>query len=123
MSIVGIGVDIVHLPRISALLARRGSKFPSRILSSNELSSWPNVPSDETSRSKFLAVRWAVKEAAYKALYPMFRPTWKELTYRSLTDGRKPEVIYHCDSATSISLHVSVSHDGEYVFATVLAEK
>jgi holo-[acyl-carrier protein] synthase len=36
--ILGIGVDIVHLPRIASLISRRGSnKLAKRILSSHEL--------------------------------------------------------------------------------------
>lgn len=61
-----------------------------------------------------------MKEAAYKALYPR-RPTWKDLTYSSF-DKRsksKPELVLH--SAVDTRLDVSVSHDGEYIVASVLA--
>lgn len=74
-------------------------------------------------------ISWAVKEAAYKALYPTCRPSWKDLTYRSLIEGRdpdKPKLLYtpsrRDESFKEGTLHVSVSHDGEYVFTTVLAE-
>ncbi|THH12630.1 hypothetical protein EW146_g7515 [Bondarzewia mesenterica] len=78
-------------------------------------------------RRVFLAVRWAVKEAAYKALYPVVKPTWKELTFvRSGSKSLKPVLQYqplNIEDAVRIGhLHASVSHDGEYVFATVLAE-
>jgi holo-[acyl-carrier protein] synthase len=70
-----------------------------------------------------------VKEAAYKAMYPYARATWKELSYTGLTATSKPRVEY-LPSAPSPDreenkigrLHVSVSHDGEYVYASVLAE-
>lgn len=77
--------------------------------------------------------RFAVKEAAYKALYPTVRPTWKELSFMSygeLFPGSKPQLTYESLNTTEgelgkidrLRLHVSVSHDGEYIAATVLAE-
>jgi len=59
-------------------------------------------------------------------LYPAARPTWKELTYLGLSDGRKPTLTYHPVNAESLKrvgqTHVSVSHDGEYVYSSVLVE-
>lgn len=71
--------------------------------------------------------RWAVKEAAYKALYPL-RPTWKELTYTTFDPqtGSKPALVFHPGgrdvSGQRPRLHVSVSHDGEYILAHVVTE-
>ncbi|KAK0486884.1 4'-phosphopantetheinyl transferase [Armillaria luteobubalina] len=122
--ILGIGVDVVHVPRIAALVARRGpERFAQRILSNEELLSWKTI--HEGDRSRFLAVRWAVKEAAYKAMYPAVKPTWKEFSFRSLGqefDGSKPLLFYRSPYPdTSVGeIHSSISHDGEYVFASVL---
>lgn len=70
--------------------------------------------------------RWSVKEAAYKALYPVLKPTWKELTYRGLQGRIKPTLKYHPvvpeEREKVGKIHVSVSHDGDFVFATVLAQ-
>ena len=72
-----------------------------------------------------------MKEAAYKAMYPTVRPTWKELTYESfgrLHAKSKPQLQYNplgpfsSQSDAVGKLHVSVSHDGEYIAATVIAE-
>ncbi|KAF8192541.1 4'-phosphopantetheinyl transferase superfamily, partial [Pholiota molesta] len=113
---------------IAALLSRRiPEKFAAKILSQEEYSQWETIaPSDER-RIRFLAVRWSVKEAAYKAMYPVVRPTWKEITYNGLSAmGRKPLVEYHPTSPDLRNkigrTHVSVSHDGDYVFSTVLVE-
>ncbi|KAF5387853.1 hypothetical protein D9615_000355 [Tricholomella constricta] len=130
MAILGVGVDIVHIPRIAALLQRRGSRLASRILSREELSQWESLPPSDVSRQvRFLAVRWGIKEAAYKAMYPTVRPTWKELAYRGLSEGNactKPALVYHPVAGTDNSrigpIHLSVSHDGEYVFASVTIE-
>lgn len=68
--------------------------------------------------------RWALKEAAYKALYPNYRPTWKDLTYYPLGAiklGSKPVLSFKYQQ--DLSFHCSVTHDGDYVFATVVVEK
>ncbi|KAK7061665.1 4'-phosphopantetheinyl transferase [Favolaschia claudopus] len=123
MSILGIGVDVVHVPRIVALLRRYPQKLPSRILSPYEASE-----SHLLVDPQFIAVRWAVKEAAYKALYPYHKPTWKQLSYHGFQNGRKPALVYTPQAPSDENtknwgpIHVSVSHDGDYVFASVLVE-
>ncbi|CAE6537224.1 unnamed protein product [Rhizoctonia solani] len=113
--ILGIGVDVCHIPRIARLLAH--TRFPARILSPPEHERFGLL--GESERARFLAVRWAIKESAYKALYPVYKPTWKDLTFLT-HESKKPVLTFH--SNKEIRLHASVSHDGEYVFATVLAE-
>ncbi|KAF5369817.1 hypothetical protein D9758_001113 [Tetrapyrgos nigripes] len=128
MAILGIGVDIVHVPRILNLIQRRGGdKFAAKILSERELQTWrpTRLERDSFREAQYLAVRWAVKEAAYKAMYPSFRPVWKELTYeRTGVTGAKPTLSFHPTLPTSRpgAIHCSVTHDGDYVFASVLVE-
>ncbi|KAI0921488.1 hypothetical protein AcW1_004553 [Taiwanofungus camphoratus] len=130
MGFIGIGVDVVYLPRIVSFIKRRTARrLASRILSNDELAAWDSIPPrDDLRRTRFLAVRWSVKEAAYKALYPLARPTWKELTFHGLqhgANGRKPTLEFRPTSPGLAvgTVHVSVSHDGEYVFANVLIEE
>ncbi|KAF9779274.1 4'-phosphopantetheinyl transferase [Thelephora terrestris] len=138
MGIIGIGIDIVHAPRIASLVARRTpQKLATRILSPNELREWKTIcppallPLPQTGKEldvfmaekwfRFLTVRWAVKEAAYKALFPLYKPTWKDLTvFKASGNGGKPGLAF--EKFGEVSLHVSVSHDGEYTVANVLAE-
>ena len=143
MGVIGIGVDIVHVPRLASLVRRRSpAKFAVRILSPSELSEWKTLSPSTTSapamtardsdviavvpeiskRVRFLAVRWAVKEAAYKALFPNHTPTWKDLSVSKEpgNDGGKPQLVF--GKFENVRLHVSVSHDGEYIVANVLAE-
>ncbi|KAJ1979997.1 hypothetical protein H4R33_005580 [Dimargaris cristalligena] len=72
----------------------------------------------------FLASRWAVKEAAYKALYPQRKLTWKEVALVKSTGSPKPylkiERAQECDGAGHS--HVSLSHDGDWVVAQVIFE-
>lgn len=143
--ILGIGVDICHVPRIARLACN--PRFAARILSPSEYAHFSSLSPSQ--HKQFLSVRWvdsyisrifkqtnqmsdlnlnfvnnrwAIKESAYKALYPSYRPSWKDLTFLSNKDSRKPILTVTSDGYEDITLHASVSHDGEYVFATVLAE-
>lgn len=76
--------------------------------------------------------RWAVKEAAYKALYPHTILTWHDLTLSQLQSshhynpstttiyrvGGKPKLDYD----KSVKFHVSISHEADLITAVVLAE-
>lgn len=80
--------------------------------------------------TRWLAGRFAAKEAARKAT-PAGAASigWKDVTVRVEDDNnafgtglsRKPEVVYRKDGAESRVGRLSISHDGEYVVATVLA--
>lgn len=62
--IVGIGTDIVEIPRILKVYEKQGEAFAKRLLSAKEL-----VELSETQfPERFLAKRWAIKEAVSKAL-------------------------------------------------------
>ncbi|KAH8554769.1 4'-phosphopantetheinyl transferase superfamily [Umbelopsis sp. PMI_123] len=90
--LLGIGVDIVHLPRIAKILTRRHSNCQllcRRILSPKEQvdfqARFPNATNQGPSGPdpdmvRFLATRWSIKEAIYKAMYPQRKLTWKEIT-------------------------------------------
>ena len=131
MDIIGIGIDILHIPRIASLVARRTPmKLAVQILSPSELREWGTlssqispVPASTTTEKwfRFLSARWATKGAAYKALFPLYKPTWKDLTVsKTPADGGKPRLTF--EGSVKVKLHVSVSHDGEYTVANVLAE-
>ncbi|KAG6820096.1 hypothetical protein H0H93_005408 [Arthromyces matolae] len=129
MTILGVGVDILHVPRIAALFHRRGSRLPARILSQAEFQQFQSIPQDLARQIRFLAVRWAVKEAAYKSMYPVVLPVWKELSYHGLGEGHlptKPVLEYHpfvsLNKLKIGTIHASISHDGDYVFAMVTVE-
>jgi holo-[acyl-carrier protein] synthase len=142
MTILGIGVDVLHLPRLTRHLC--DNRLARRILSPAELQNYLALPKeDHERRIRFLGVRyvcllrrsacsllnnsrWAVKEAVYKAVYPIVKPTWRDFTLQKPAGSPKPDLVYHPkDSQLSLRLgriHTSVSHDGDYTFATVIVE-
>ncbi|MFV8765830.1 holo-ACP synthase, partial [Yersinia enterocolitica] len=63
MAIIGLGTDIVEISRIEAVVERSGEKLARRILSPAE---WQHYQQHQQP-IRFLAKRFAVKEAAAKA--------------------------------------------------------
>lgn len=68
----GIGTDIVCVARMQANLEQHGERFAERILSEIELAEFTRL-SNPAMRARFLAKRFAAKEAAAKALGTGFR--------------------------------------------------
>lgn len=62
--ILGVGTDIVEISRIRTLFEKRADVFVKRLLADEELLLFNRAPHPE----RFLAKRWAAKEAISKAL-------------------------------------------------------
>ena len=62
--IFGIGTDIVEVTRIEASISQFGDEFAKRILAQSELASYQSAQL----KARFLAKRFAAKEAFSKAL-------------------------------------------------------
>jgi len=63
--VVGLGVDLVEIGRVSRLLARYGDRFVRRLMDSEEAA---GLPAAGSARVRALALAIAGKEAASKAL-------------------------------------------------------
>lgn len=63
---IGIGVDIVKIARVERVFEKYGHKFAGKVLSTEELEAFPID-------ARFLAKRFAAKEAIAKALGSGFR--------------------------------------------------
>jgi len=61
---LGVGVDLVEVPRLSAIIADKGARVFERLLTSAEREYCESRPDPAT----HVAVRLAAKEAVYKAL-------------------------------------------------------
>ena len=73
--IVGLGIDVLEVGRMAELLKRYGPRLWHRILTVQEIEQARGDP------ARFLASRWASKEAAAKALGTGFASgvTWKHI--------------------------------------------
>jgi holo-[acyl-carrier protein] synthase len=121
--IYGIGTDIVEIARIGEILHRFGERFARRILTDDELADYRNSAHPE----RFLARRFAVKEAVVKALGLGFR---EGLTLNSIGVTHdpygKPELVFREQAARYVhdlgitTRFVSISDERDYALAFVV---
>jgi holo-[acyl-carrier protein] synthase len=123
--IYGIGTDIVAVRRVEGIHARYGGKLAQRVLSPDEWGEYVQVANKE----RFLAKRFAVKEAFAKALGMGMRGpvsfTAMSVTHDPL--GRPgldwgPELGSWLLQRDIGPVHVSLSDEHDYVVAFVIAE-
>ncbi|QJC30788.1 holo-ACP synthase [Enterobacteriaceae endosymbiont of Macroplea appendiculata] len=69
MKILGLGMDIVHVTRITKIILRFKDLFAKKILTTNEIYQYYKCSNQKT---YFLAKHFAVKEATVKALHTGF---------------------------------------------------
>lgn len=127
MPILGIGVDLLHTARIKSLVlnslasnTRTLDTFARRTLSPNELAAFRQLPRDPVALSSFLSLRWAAKEAVYKAMYPI-RLRFPDITVEKV-DGKPVLRLEDAGKGNGLKFHMSASHDGEFLVATVVVE-
>lgn len=114
--IIGIGTDIVQIPRIERLVEKFGRKFVERILSKEELEVY-----DRKACRAFVARRFAGKEALSKALgQGIGRPLrFTDITIRNNELG-KPEVKIDGGIGEGMKIDISLSDDYPAAIAFVV---
>ncbi|MGQ0792978.1 MAG: holo-ACP synthase [Deltaproteobacteria bacterium] len=122
----GIGIDIVHTPRIKKLLEGWGDNFKRRIFTEAEIS---YCERHKMNHQRY-ASSFAVKEALLKALGIGMGRGVRLRDIETARDGSgRPSVIVRGAGKEMIrdlgitSIHVSISHDGDYAAAFVVLEK
>lgn len=117
MKIIGIGVDLLAISRISDLVARRGVvSFAKRILSDHELGLLKSCHDPVN----FLQTRFAVKEALFKATSSYKHLRWDEVSIVKEANG-KPNVIFHKEP--ELHAETSISHDQGFLVAMALVTR
>ena len=116
MAVVGVGVDVVDLPRFSAALARTPG-LADRVL----------TPDERSTRPTSMAARFAAKEALAKALGAPPGLRWHDAVVTSEPNGRPRLVVTGtvaaaCRALSVTALHVSLSHDVGQAVALVVLE-
>ena len=128
--IFGIGIDIVEIERIRTAVVRFGDRFPQRILGPRELERYRARGARSPERGlKFLATRFAAKEAVSKALGLGLRApmTWRAVEIVNDPSGRPVAVITSAGlrrfaEHRHLQLHVSVTDEKEVAMAYAIAE-
>ena len=122
--IVGVGVDIVSIDRVSGAL-KRIPEFAARTWTAGELEDCR----DRADRAAALSARFAAKEACLKALGIGWSPSvsWQDVEIRKLPGGQ-PELrltggaAQRAGAMGATRWHVSLSHDGGIATAFVVLE-
>ena len=126
MSVFGIGVDMVNIDRIKKLHQKYGKRFVTKILNSSELELFQQT----NDQDRFLANRFAGKEAATKALGTGFSQgiTWKDFGVSNKSSGQpelilsnKLEKLFIARGITSS--HISLADEQPWSMAFVILEK
>lgn len=133
--IIGIGTDIVLLDRIVALHERYGERLARRILGPDELVEYERrratgaVEHGVARSTRYLAKRFAAKEAFSKALGTGLRGPMTLLSLQVLNDRRGRPVAVARKAlapyleAMDVSAHISLSDEKDSALAFVILEK
>ncbi len=128
--IYGVGTDIVQVGRIAAASLRHGTRFAEKILGSDELAIYHQRCAQSNIRGvRFLASRFAAKEAFSKALGLGMREPMQWGAMQTLHDPSGAPRVVTSDalaewmSAASLTAHISISDEAEYVVAFVIVEQ
>ncbi|HZG93434.1 MAG TPA: holo-ACP synthase [Mycobacteriales bacterium] len=123
MAVIGIGVDLVDIVRLSTVLDRTPG-MADRVFSAAELAY--AGPSTDVGMRR-LAARFAAKEAVSKALGAESTVRWREVEVVS-ADGCRPELRLTGETAALAARagittwHLSLTHEGNLAMAYVVAE-
>jgi holo-[acyl-carrier protein] synthase len=123
--ILGVGVDLVRIERIRQAMARWQDRFLERVFTEGELA----YARRRRDPAEHLAARFAAKEAALKALGTglSMGVRWREMEVQRAR-GEPPRLALSGRTAALgaargvRTFHVSLTHDGDYAMAQVLAE-
>ncbi len=125
MILLGLGTDIIDLMRIEAAQKRSGTRLARRVLSTTEWELYQKHPQSV----RFLATRFAVKEATAKAFGTGMRNglAFKQFEVFNNNLG-KPNIRLYDRAAeiakemAVIAIHVSLTDERRYACATVIIE-
>lgn len=122
--IIGIGTDIVSIERITKLLnSERREKFLKRILTDYETQRYKNL--QDKRAISYLAKRFAAKEAVAKSLgVGIGAIAFNEIEICN-NDLGQPYIRFlkQFPEVTELSFAVSITDDGSFAAATVIAFK
>ena len=122
MNILGIGIDATDIPRVAELLEKYGARFLHRVFTPGEIA----YCTKRRNPAPHLAGRFAVKEAAMKALGTGLSRgvTWKDIEV--VRGGGPPRLELHGGAAQRAATMqvrrslVSITHSDSLAMAQVM---
>ncbi|EHH1024327.1 TPA: holo-ACP synthase [Vibrio parahaemolyticus] len=125
MAILGLGTDIAEIERIEKALGRSGEPFALRILSEDEMAKFSQLKQ----QGRYLAKRFAAKEAASKALGTGIAQgvTFHDFTVSNDELGKPVLMLSGVAKKMAQTMgvnhvHLSISDERHYAVATVILE-
>ena len=135
MPIVGIGCDVTQISRVARLLGRYGPRFTRRMLHRAEAERLEELGAASERGARFVASRWAAKEAVVKSLGGT-RVCFTDVQIGSgggpadnAGAPAQPVIAWHSAARAHVaargiaSSHVTLSHDGDVAMAVVVLER
>lgn len=126
MSVVGIGTDIVDIRRIAKMSSDAQQRLAKRILTAKEYQQYLALKQPE----RFIAKRWAGKEAAAKALGTGIAKgvSFQHFEIVSLPSGQPTleltsQALQLANDLAANSWHISLSDEVKYATAFVVLSK
>lgn len=123
--VIGVGTDIVDVERIAKLWQRQGARFSERLLTPVERIEM----AEKTFPERFLAKRWAAKEAISKALGTGIAQgvSFQDMTINHNQHGQPHISVTGCalEQAQKLGIqnwHISISDEKNHAVAFVIAE-
>ena len=125
MAIIGMGTDIFDIRRLEKVLARTGEAFAQRVLA---LSEWEQFLKHKQ-QARFLAKRFAAKEAGAKALGTGIAQgvTFTDFVVTNNAAGKPMLTLQGRALELSVqqgvsNIHISISDEKHYAVVTVIFE-
>lgn len=117
---IACGTDIIEIDRIKQNIENLGDKFLSKIYTKQEIE---YCESKKVQKYQSYAARFAVKEAAFKAisykLKDKYQICWKDIETVVNNQGKPELKIIGLDLNDIESMDVSISHCKDYATANV----
>lgn len=121
--IVGIGIDLIEVARVARSAEKHGDRFLRRIYHPGE------IEQNRGDRTQYLAARFAVKEATFKALGTGWARgiRWIDVEVQNLASGQ-PILLLHGEAAEQARRlgadrsHVTITHTSGHAAAVVILE-
>ncbi|GGA74792.1 holo-[acyl-carrier-protein] synthase [Neiella marina] len=125
MAIIGLGNDLVEIDRIEQVLQRTPDRFAARVLTPNELRQFQQ----HKQPARFLAKRFAAKEAAAKAIGTGIAAgvTFQDFEVSNNAAGRplltlSGQALQLANAQAITNCWLSLSDERHYALATVVLE-
>lgn len=117
------GTDIIEIERIKRSIENQktGKRFLERVYTKKEMQ---YCESKKSQKYQHYAVRFAAKEATFKALSEQIEDkytiTWKDIEIIKDTQGKPKLNLANIDLKDMESIDLSLSHDKQHAIATVV---